>query len=378
MTDRPPDRPSAYSVSDLLSLLKNSIETSAHRVWVKGEVSSLKSFGRGDWYFTLRDEESCIRCVMWKTYTTKIGTPPPEGTEVYVLGNPTLWTKKGDLQMPVVALLPTAGIGLQQLGKENVRAALEKDGLLAPERKRRLPEIPSALAVITSQDGAALHDMIIVARRRWPGVRLLFVPALVQGDGAPAALVRALSTVNRLDRIDVCVVGRGGGSKEDLLAFDDEEVCRAIAALKMPSISAVGHETDVTLADLVADVRAATPSAAMELALPDRNDWVRHARSLGIRLAHGLSRRTRVVTQRAGRLSDRLRGAMLRRIAEPSASLERLAGQLEALSPLGVLARGYAIPRLEDGRVAKRRTDLPPGTSFNLRVSDGDVPAVSN
>ncbi len=375
MTAGPPDRPTAYSVSDLLALLKQSIEKSAHRVWVKGEVSSLKAFGRGDWYFTLRDEESCIRCVMWKTYTTKVGTPPPGGTEVYVLGNPTVFTKKGDLQMPVVAMLSTAGIGLQQLGKESVRAALEKDGLLAPERKRRLPEMPAVLAVITSRDGAALHDMVIVARRRWPGVRLLFVPTLVQGDDAPAALVRAIHLVNRLERVDVCVVGRGGGSREDLLAFDDEQVCRAIAALRMPSISAVGHETDITLADLVADVRAATPSAAMELALPDRADWLRHARSLGIRLAHGLSRRTRVETQRAGRLSDRLRGAMLRRIADPTASLERLAGQLEALSPLGVLARGYSIARREDGRVARLSADLPPGTDFTLRMSDGEVPS---
>ncbi|HEY9382864.1 MAG TPA: exodeoxyribonuclease VII large subunit [Gemmatimonadales bacterium] len=367
----------ALSVSELVGVLRNSVESAARQVWVKGEVSSLKSFGKGDWYFTLRDAESCIRCVMWKTYTVRVGEPPAEGTEVYALGNPTVWEKKGELKFPVVVLLPTAGTGLQQLGKEKVRAALEKDGLLAPERKRPLPEFPSVLAVVTSQDGAALHDIIIVARRRWPRVRLLIVPAQVQGDGAPAALVRAIGRVNRLEGVDLCVVARGGGSREDLLAFDDERVCRAIAALRMPSICAVGHETDLSLADLVADMRAATPSAAMELALPDRVHYLRHAGSLGTRLAHGLRRRNEVLEARLARSGDRIRMAMGRRITEPRSRMERLAAQLEALSPLAVLARGYSVARLADGRVARRRADLPSGTGFTLRVSDGEVPSRS-
>lgn len=367
----------ALSVSELVGVLRNSVESAARQVWVKGEVSSLKSFGKGDWYFTLRDAESCLRCVMWKTYTVRVGEPPAEGTEVYALGNPTVWEKKGELKFPVVVLLPTAGTGLQQLGKEKVRAALEKDGLLAPERKRPLPEFPSVLAVVTSQDGAALHDIIIVARRRWPRVRLLIVPAQVQGDGAPAALVRAIGRVNRLEGVDLCVVARGGGSREDLLAFDDERVCRAIAALRMPSICAVGHETDLSLADLVADMRAATPSAAMELALPDRVHYLRHAGSLGTRLAHGLRRRNEVLEARLARSGDRIRMAMGRRITEPRSRMERLAAQLEALSPLAVLARGYSVARLADGRVARRRADLPSGTGFTLRVSDGAVPSRS-
>lgn len=367
----------ALSVSELVGVLRNSVESAARQVWVKGEVSSLKSFGKGDWYFTLRDAESCLRCVMWKTYTVRVGEPPAEGTEVYALGNPTVWEKKGELKFPVVVLLPTAGTGLQQLGKEKVRAALEKDGLLAPERKRPLPEFPSVLAVVTSQDGAALHDIIIVARRRWPRVRLLIVPAQVQGDGAPAALVRAIGRVNRLEGVDLCVVARGGGSREDLLAFDDERVCRAIAALRMPSICAVGHETDLSLADLVADMRAATPSAAMELALPDRVHYLRHAGSLGTRLAHGLRRRNEVLEARLARSGDRIRMAMGRRITEPRSRMERLAAQLEALSPLAVLARGYSVARLADGRVARRRADLPSGTGFTLRVSDGEVPSRS-
>jgi exodeoxyribonuclease VII large subunit len=372
---RLPPGPTAYSVSQLVSHLKGAVEGAGRQLWVKGEVSSLKSYGKGDWYFTLRDAESCIRCKMWKTYTDKVGDPPADGTEVYVLGNPTVWEKKGELQMPVVVMLPTAGVGLQQLGKEKVRAALEQDGLLAPERKRVLPEFPSVLAVITSQDGAVLHDIISVARKRWPRVLLLIVPAQVQGDGAPAAIVRAIALVNRLERVDLCVVGRGGGSREDLLAFDDERVCRAIAALRIPSISAVGHETDVSLADLVADVRAATPSAAMELALPDRAHYLRHADSLGSRLAHGLRRRTEVLEARLARSGDRIQVAMIRRIGDPRTRLERVAGQLEALSPLKVLGRGYAVARLADGQVVRRKSQLPGGTPFTLRVSDGEVPS---
>ena len=367
------ERQTAFSVSELLREVRSSVERATGQVWIKGEVSSLKTFGKGDWYFTLRDEESSVRCVMWKTYTYKLRTPPPDGTEVYALATPTVWEAKGELRLRVVTMLASAGIGSQQLGKERARQALERDGLLAPERKRRLPEFPSVIALVTSQDGAALQDMIIVARRRWPAVRLMLVAATVQGEEAPRSLCRALGLVNRLPGVDLCIVGRGGGAREDLLAFDDEQVCRAIAALRVPSISAVGHEVDLALADLVADLRAPTPSAAMELALPDRVACLRQVESLGKRLAHGLGRRTGVVAERLARSGDRLRSAMLRRVSDPRGRVERLAAQLEALSPLGVLARGYSVARLGDGRVARRRADLPRGTSFTLRVSDGDV-----
>jgi len=182
--------------------------------------------------------------------------------------------------------------------------------------------------------------------------------------------------VKRL-RVDVCIIGRGGGSREDLQAFDNEKVCRAVAALPMPVISAVGHETDASLTDLVADLRAATPSAAAERAVPDRADCIRHLASLSSRLAHGLRRRTGLVAQRLARSGDRIQVAMTRRIREPRAVLERCAGQLEALSPLKVLGRGYSVARLADGRVARRRADLPSGTGFTLRVTDGDVPSRS-
>lgn len=371
----PSSSPTALTVSELVASLRHTVEGAFGQVWVKGEVTSLKAYGSGHWYFTLRDPESAVRCVMWKTYTAKVAAVPAEGTEVYALGSPTVWEERGELRLSIYVLLPTAGVGLQELARERIRVALEKDGLLDPARKRPLPRFPRVIAVVTSQDGAALRDIIIVTRRRWPSLRLLVVPARVQGEGAPGDLVRALALVGRLEAVDICIIGRGGGGKEDLLAFDDERVCRAVAALRIPTISAVGHETDISLTDLVADVRCATPSAAAECAVPDRQDTLRHAVALANRLAHGLRRRTALVAARLSRSGDRIQVAMQRRLQDPGSRLEQLAAQLEALSPLAVLARGYSVARLADGQVVRRRAQLPAGTPFTLRVGDGEVPA---
>jgi exodeoxyribonuclease VII large subunit len=314
---------------------------------------------------------------MWKTYTARMKGKPPEGTEVYLMGTPEIWEERGELRMRVVVMLPTAGLGLQQLGREKVRAALERDGLLDPRKKRELPEFPRTVAIVTSPDGAALHDMVTVARRRWPMIRLLVVAARVQGDDAPAELVRAMALVNRIPGIDACVIGRGGGAREDLGAFDDEQVCRAVAAVRVPTISAVGHETDISLTDLVADLRAPTPSAAMELVLPDREDALRHVNVLGTRLGRGLGRRTALLQARLARTGDRIQVAMDRHIRAPRTSIDRIAVQLEALSPLKVLARGYSVARLENGTVVRRKTQLPGGARFSLRVSDGELMARS-
>ena len=367
----------AYTVSELVSRLHATVENGVGRVWVRGEVSSLKTYATGQWYFTLRDSDSSVRCVMWKTYTARIKQPPEDGTEVFVLGMPEVWGERGELRLRVVVMLPTAEIGRQQLTREQTRKALEQDGLLDPGRKRPLQLFPAVVAVITSGDGAALHDMITVARRRWPSIRLLVVTARVQGEEAPRALVRAVDVVNRMSGVDLCVIGRGGGARDDLAAFDDERVCRAVAGLRMPSISAVGHETDVTLTDLVADVRAPTPSAAMEIGLPDREDWLRHLGGLGSRLARGLGRRTALIEARLDRTADRIQVAVTGKLASPRGVLDRLTAQLEALSPLHILGRGYSVARREDGTVVSRREQLPPGTGFRLRVSDGEIPARS-
>lgn len=365
----------ALTVTQVASRIRELVDSSFGQLWIRGEVTQFKRYQSGHCWFCIRDAMSQIRCVMWKTYAVKLAGDPPEGTEVYLHARPTYWPDKGDVRLAVNVLLPTAGIGLQRLARERTREALERDGLLDPARKRPLPDFPHTVAVVTSREGAALHDLVTVARSRWPSVRIWLVPARVQGDGAPADLVRALRLVSRLEAVDLCIVGRGGGGKDDLLAFDDEKVCRALAAVRVPTISAVGHETDLALTDLVADRRAPTPSAAMEMALPDRVEVLHRVEALAGRLAHGLRRRSSLLAERLERSADRMQAAIGRRLAAPRARLDTLGGQLDALSPLRVLGRGYSIARLADGRLARVVADLPGGTPFSLRVSDGDVAA---
>jgi exodeoxyribonuclease VII large subunit len=272
-------------------------------------------------------------------------------------------------------MLPTAALGSQQQELERVRAILHQDGLFDPARKRTLPEYPSTIALVTSRDGAAVHDVVTVTRKRWPCARLLILGARVQGEGAVEELVRALGLVNRLGRVDLCIIGRGGGAREDLAAFNSEPVCRALAAVRVPTISAVGHEVDISLTDLVADVRAATPSAAAELAVPDRRDVVRLLDDLSGRLAAGLTSRTRLATERLARTADRLQAGVHTALQTRQNQADRLAAQLDALSPLRVLGRGYALPLGLDGRVLKQQSDFVPDLRFRLRIADGDVPA---
>lgn len=364
----------SFTVSELSEILREAAERSTGQVWVKGEVSGLKVYQTGHWYFTLRDELAQLRCVMWRTYARKLKVTPDEGAEVYALATPTVSRDRGELRLGVVTMLPTAGVGIHQLGFERAREALARDGLLDPSRKRRLPAFPRTIAVVTSPDGAVLHDLKTVARRRWPAARLLLVPARVQGDDAVDELVAALGLVDRLEA-DCCIIARGGGAREDLLAFNDEAVCRAVAACRIPTVAAVGHETDVTLTDLVADLRAATPSAAAELVLPDRRAVARHTANLATRLAHGLTRRTGVMRERIERASDRVRGSLTAHLADRRRRIDRLAATLDALSPLAVLGRGYSVARTADGRVAKRVADLPSQTEFTLRLSDGEIDA---
>jgi exodeoxyribonuclease VII large subunit len=311
---------------------------------------------------------------MWRTYAQRAGRPPTDGTAVYALGRPTLFEGKGEFQFLVQRMLPTAAIGDQQLRLERVRTALAADGLFEPSRKRPLPRYPTRVAVVTSTDGAALRDIVTVTRRRWPCATLLVLASRVQGDGAVADLVAALRLVDRL-RADLCILARGGGDRLDLAAFNDEAVCRALAAVAVPTISAVGHETDISLSDLVADVRAPTPSAAAELAFADVADVRRQVQELAGRLARSLGRRAELLDERLARAGDRLEAAIDQRIAADAHRADRLAAGLDALSPLRVLERGYAVARATDGRVLRRLADFRPGANFSLRVADGVVPA---
>jgi exodeoxyribonuclease VII large subunit len=409
----------AWSVSRLARAIKRQVEEGMEPVWVRGELVGVKRYPSGHWYFGLRDESAKVDCTLWKGVASRLTGPLEEGQEVFALGTPNVWEERTALRFNVTRVVPAAGIGAAAQLLERTKQALLKDGLLDPARKRPLPRFPLRIAVITSIAGAAVHDIITVATRRWPGVELFVVNSAVQGEAAPAELVAALATVGRLETIDCCIIGRGGGAREDLAAFNDEAVCRAIAACPVPVISAVGHEVDVTLADLVADLRAATPSQAAEFALPDRREVQARLDALGASLAAqamdhvsaaqqrldrtrdrmgsallgqlrsaerrllqvqgrlplALERHARAPRERLALLQGRLAPAMERRIAREQARIGRVAGQLDALSPLAVLGRGYAMARDAEGRVLRRQSDLRPGTRFTLTVADGPVAA---
>jgi exodeoxyribonuclease VII large subunit len=373
--DIPSAKDQVWTVAQLSGVVKQLIDGSFTPVWVRGEVVQCKVWSSGHWYFTLRDKRSQVKCCLWKINAVRAGKPPADGTEVFVLGRPCLYEEKGEFQFVVQRIIPTAALGRQQQELERIKSALLKDGLFDPTRKRKVPAYACTVALVTSPDGAAIHDVVTVSRKRWPGARILVVGARVQGEGAVQELVRALQRVNRIANLDVCIIGRGGGGREDLAAFNSEAVCRALAAVRVPTISAVGHETDISLTDLVADVRAATPSAAAELAFADRRDVLRQVDDLSLRLASGLSGRTRVAAERLARTGDRLQAGIEAALKSPKTLLERLGAQLDALSPLRVLGRGYAVALAEDGRLLKRQADFDPDQRFRLRLSDGEVRA---
>jgi exodeoxyribonuclease VII large subunit len=364
-----------WSVSQLSASVKRLLEGHPMPLWVRGEVVQCKVWSSGHWYFTLRDKKTQVRCCLFGLNAARAGKPPADGTEVYVLGRPGLYEEKGEFQLVVSRILPTSAVGIKQQELERVKALLQQDGLFDPARKRRLPSYASTIALVTSRDGAAVQDVVTVTRKRWPCARLLVLSAKVQGEGAVEDLVRALRLVNRLPSVDLCIVGRGGGAREDLAAFNSEAVCRALAAVRVPTISAVGHEIDISLTDLVADVRAATPSAAAELAVADRRDVLRLIDDLSVRLASGLTGRTRLVAERLARTADRLHSRAEAALDLRRNQVERLAAQLEALSPLKVLGRGYAVPIAPDGRVLKHQAEFVRDGRFQLRVVDGTVDA---
>jgi exodeoxyribonuclease VII large subunit len=365
----------AWTVGEVTRRARAVMEAGLPPLWVRGEVSGLKQWQSGHWYFALRDRTAQLRCVMFARENRRLPAPPAEGTQVFAFGRPTVWEEKGEFRLTVVELLSTEAGGLWQLKLEKAKAALLRDGLLDPARKRPLPAYPQRIAVITSPDGAALRDIVAVVGRRWPLAQLVLVAARVQGEGAEGDLCAAFARLGALRGVDLAIVGRGGGSKEDLWVFNSERVARAVAAASVPVISAVGHETDVTLCDLVADLRAPTPSAAAAAATPDRMEVLDHVAHLGARLARGLSSRVELGEQRLARSWDRLGHAMRRRLERHQHALAAASGRLDALSPLKILGRGYALAKDAQGRVLRRVAQLPPGLAFRLRVSDGEVPA---
>lgn len=366
-------------------------------VWVEGEISGFKAYHSGHCFFNLKDRDSALSCVLWREDARRLRERPAEGLKVFVRGFLTVDLRRGQMRLTVRQLLPTSEGGWHAVRLEQARLALEKDGLLDPARKRPLPWMPSCIGVVTSPDGAAWHDIVSVIERRWPHVELVLIGARVQGDDAPREIRRALALAERYRRIEVLIVGRGGGSKEDLWAFNDEGVARAVAACRVPVVSAVGHETDTTLTDLVADVRAATPTAAAEKVVPDGAAIAAQLSGTAKRFAALISARFHVAGARLTRAGDLLAATLRKRFAEAhwrladraarmeralerrrslaQAAIERLGASLDALSPLRVLERGYAMARGESGNVLRRMSDFAPGMPFWLRVADGEVPS---
>jgi exodeoxyribonuclease VII large subunit len=294
---------------------------------------------------------------------------------VRVFGRVTIYPARGDFQLAATHL-EGKGDGLWKLALERLRQKLEAEGLTAPSRKRPLPRHPRVVGVVTSPSGAVFHDIVNVIRRRAPWTRVVLAGCRVQGDGAAADIAGAIRLFGRCEAADVLIVGRGGGSVEDLWAFNEEVVARAIADSPIPIISAVGHETDITIADLVADLRAPTPSAAAEYAVPDRADLARGLRRDAWRLSRGLAARLGRAQERIDRGRNRLLDAGERVTIGHRERLRIATRQLEALSPLAALARGFAVPLAAEGHILRRRADFPEGREFGLRVSDGVVPCL--
>ncbi|TVP57032.1 MAG: exodeoxyribonuclease VII large subunit [Gemmatimonadales bacterium] len=412
-----PDRPQVWDVSEINAAVRTLLEDTLPPVWIRGEVANWTRARSGHCYFTLKDDRAQIRCVMWKARAAILPVDPEEGMRIRVFGTLTLYEARGEYQIGVRELQGEGEDGLWKLAFERLRRQLADEGMLDPDRKRAIPRFPTTVGIVTSPTGAALRDILTVLRRRAPWTRVLIRGARVQGQGASSEVARALKALTRGGQVDVVIVGRGGGSIEDLWAFNEEPIARAIAECPVPVISAVGHETDVTIADLVADLRAPTPSAGAEAAVQDSEALRELLRTRGIRMARGLRgqldrRRTvirempalllrgtralldprrQVLESRSERLVPavrRLLGPAEQAVSQMEARLARstrgwldgrrqrlgtLAAQVEALSPLSTLARGYAVPLTDDGQVLRHLDEFHPGAIFQLRVVDGRV-----
>ena len=368
---------SAIPVSALAEMAKAIIEGAFMPVWVRGEITDFKSHRNGHWYFCLRDQGAQLRCVVWARDQRGIPAPPDDGMQVVVLGLLAFYSARGEVQLTIKAI-DAEGDGLWRKAMERTRARLDADGLLAVERKRPLPLFPRRVAVVTSPDGAALRDIVAVIRRRCALVEIVVVPARVQGDGAIDELCSALELVGRWRGADVVIVGRGGGGREDLWAFNDERVARAVAACPVPTISAVGHEIDTTICDLVADMRAATPSAAAECAVPVLDELRGSVTFAAARLSSAIRERLGLALRDLEDSRDSITAAATRAIEEKSARIREVAGRLDDLSPLTTLARGYAAARDSDGRSLGSVKSFTPGLAFELLLRDGSVRATTD
>ena len=391
MTSLPVER---LTVSRLVELIREVVESNFFAVTVEGEVSNFAAPASGHWYFTLKDPQGQLRAVMFRGRNRVVPYPPRDGQQVVCSGTVGIYASRGELQLIVDSLVP-AGTGSLQAAFEALKRRLGEEGLFAEARKRALPAFPRTVGIVTSPTGAAIHDMVNVLRRRAPGLRVILSPVKVQGDGAAEEIAAGIADLNRHALADVLIVGRGGGSLEDLWAFNEEVVARAIAASAIPVISAVGHEVDVTIADFVADLRAPTPSAAAEVVAKSRLELESHVDHLTLRLRsrlvqglqlvetrlQGLERRLQLALAGVSRRGDgldalerRLHNAMVNDLRRQQERLGLAAGQLHALSPLAQLARGYVLAsRDQSGHEPAPFAGLSVGDPLWLRFGEGRV-----
>lgn len=385
------------SVSELTKYIKDKLEEDYRlsNIWVKGEISNFKLHSSGHIYLTLKDQGSCLKTVMFRSRGKNLLFRPENGMSVMVRGYISVYDRDGSYQLYAEEMEPE-GIGALYMALEQMKQKLAAQGLFDAQRKRPLPRIPAVVGIVTSPTGAAVQDMLNIIRRRWPRLQIILAPVLVQGEGAPAEIARAIERMNNLGYVDVLIVGRGGGSLEELWSFNTEEVALAIANSKIPVISAVGHETDFTIADMVADLRAPTPSAAAELVVPDAREMLRYLQSLGQRLEKGMShtlernhqrlrhctnhqtlQRPYLLTGNRQQTVDLLTTALQRaaklNLADKSASLANLAGKLQVLSPLATLSRGYSICTTLEGQVLTDADIVETGQRVHVRLNTGGI-----
>jgi len=390
-----------YTVSEINNYVKRLLDSddTLTGVYVKGELSNYKTYPSGHHYFTMKDAGGTLKCVMFKGSAAKLRFKPENGMGIVALGRVAVYPRDGVYQLYVSEITPD-GVGDLYVAFEQLKEKLLKEGLFDEKHKKTLPRYPKTIAVITSPAGAAVQDIIRVLGRRWPMTKVTVIPVLVQGAEAPSEIVEAVKYANEFNIADLIITGRGGGSIEDLWAFNDECVARAIFASAIPVVSAVGHEPDVTIADFVADVRAATPSNAAELAVPDILDVYNWLQTAEMRLQQAIIRDLRFRRQRLNDISnkrvlqspkyyiddrrvqtdrgaERLISAMHGQLHKGRESYARLAAALDAMSPLKVLGRGYAIAQRTDGTVIKVAADVKTGDRMKVRLQKDEIHCIA-
>ncbi|UWG98987.1 exodeoxyribonuclease VII large subunit [Dehalobacter sp. DCM] len=386
------------TVSEINREINDALRKHAYlwNCWVTGEISNFKDhIPSGHWYFTLKDKEAGIKTVMFKARNMQSGFKPENGMKVLIRGSIRLYEKDGNVQLYAEEIYPS-GLGALYIAFEQLKSRLAAEGLFAPEKKRPIPRYPSRVAIVTSPTGAAIKDILNIARRRNPLVSLIIIPSAVQGESAPGEIARAIERANHYGNIDLLIVGRGGGSLEELWAFNTEKVARAIAASAIPVVSAVGHEVDYTIADFAADLRAPTPSAAAELVIPVLTELKEGIHYYEEKLYHRMqallvNKRHQVdeimthsalarpgwkleqSRQELDYLATRLQEGMTGFMTEKNGILKLLSAKIDLLSPLHTLSRGYSLAYDSETKLLKSVQQAAVGDFINLRLSDGDI-----